>query len=221
MAGSLLLFANATGAGAFLLNATPKLNWLVAAALADRDRTPVELPNGDAETALDDVADDSDDFSPGLSSSQHSHFLRCASLRVMQALHSHLALCLATKLAKPLSTAGNDVEPLLLPNDKPADGFAAAAVPGLVVSHATHLTASDLFGTMHVSHSHVPEAAGLNADPVHDAVGCAKAGASGLATVLLLLLPGLAVKHATHFVSASLLRSMQASHSHELADGAN
>ena len=32
----------------------------------------------------------------------------------------------------------------------------AAVAPGLMVSHATHLTASLLLGTMHTSHSQLP-----------------------------------------------------------------
>lgn len=44
----------------------------------------------------------SDGVDPGLACSQQAHLLRVASLRVMQALHSHLpADCCATKLLKP------------------------------------------------------------------------------------------------------------------------
>lgn len=131
-------------AGAELLNGTPKLN------LAAADD---EFPNENDDA--DNLPPATTPMPPGFSSSQHSHFFRWASLRVMHAAHSHLADCFATKLLKPSSvvmTAGNVVQLVV---------GAIGAAPVFGVSQATHLVASDLLRIMHASHSHV-EAAALN-----------------------------------------------------------
>lgn len=211
-AGPLATGFSGCGAGALASNATPKLNLLAPA--EDSDRAAAVLPNGVAVAGLAAAA------WPGRSSSQHSQRWRCASLRVMQALHSQrLALCLAARLAKPESAAAAAAAP---PPNREAVGALNACDSGLLApvtadgradSQATHFAASELLRSMHASHSHVL-AAGLNCWPNDDrgavdvlAVGC--------------LAVGRAVEQATHLGASEVLRTIHASHSHVLAAGLN
>lgn len=94
---------------------------------------------------------------PGLACSQQTHLLRSASLRVMQASHSHLeAFCCATRDLKPASVVSS-----LGADDEAAAGVDA---PGFFVQQATHSLTSLLLRTIHAEHSHVSDF-GLKASP--------------------------------------------------------
>lgn len=175
--------------GADALNCTPKLNFEVVSSDTD-----FALPNG----AVVDVSEL--ELMPGFSSSQHSHFLRWASFRVIHAEHSHLEFCFSTRLWNPESIFKLTAEIF--------DTFAEA--PGLADSQATHFKASLLLRIKQVSHSHVL-AAGLK--PTNEeSFEELSAGAAGA---------GFGLSQATHRSLLELFFSIQLSHSHWFVLGAN
>lgn len=86
---------------------------------------------------------------PGLACSQAEHFVRFDSLRTIQVLHSQLALCFATILLKPVSSAGDIVD------FSAGAEVVAAAAPGRGVSQATHLLLSWSLRMQQTPHSHL------------------------------------------------------------------
>lgn len=87
-------------------------------------------------------------------------------------------------------------------------------VPGLAVSQATHLTASGLLLTRHVSHSQLP-AGGAKRELM-------LAGASaGLLSDLEESVLGCGARQATHFLSEGLFCNMQVPQFHDPAGGLN
>lgn len=88
---------------------------------------------------------------------------------------------------------------------------------------ATHLVASALFCTIHVSHSHAPSGfLNLSPKPTRP-VGAGAAGAEAVFTTEkaegrvsegLRPVPGLAVSQATHFTASGLFRTRHVSQSH-------
>lgn len=132
---------------------TPKLNPEPAVVEAAAGLLPNE--NEGASAGVD----------PGLACSQQAHLLRVASLRVMQALHSHLpADCCATKLLKPWSVVvggGGFVEVGIENIDLMAAGTAEAteaaavgAAPGLGLLQQAQLVLSASLRVIQSEHSH-------------------------------------------------------------------
>lgn len=89
-------------------------------------------------------------------------------------------------------------------------------VPGLAVSHATHLTTSGLFCTRHVSHSQLP-AGGVNKGP-RLAAGAFAGLLSDLKEESVL---GCGAWQATHFLSKGLFCTMQVVQFHDPGAGLN
>lgn len=164
----------------------------------------------------------SDGVDPGLACSQQAHLLRVASLRVMQALHSHLpAACCATKLLKPWSDGGvavaAGIENIDLMAAGTAEATAAAAVgfaPGFGLLQQTQLLLSASLRVMQSAHSHRADCCATRA--LKPASAGAVAAVSGLTTAAATagFAPGLGVSHATHLLLSGSFRTIQASHSH-------
>lgn len=97
---------------------------------------------------------------PGLALEQATHFVSSALFCKQQVSHSHAPsgfLNLSPNPMKPVLAGAVGVDTVF--TAEKADGRVSeglSPVPGLAVSQATHLTASDLFMTRHVSQSHVP-----------------------------------------------------------------
>lgn len=143
--------------------------------------------------------------------SQQTHLLRSASLRVIQASHSHFeAFCWATNDLKPASVVS-------IFGAAGAAVAAAAATPGFFVQQATHSLASFLLRTIQAEHSQVSDL-GLKASPkVFFIVGNVLVeGKAGFGTVAAAGFER-GVSHATHFSSVSLFLNIQAEHSHSFA----
>lgn len=97
---------------------------------------------------------------PGLALVQATHFVSSALFSTIHVSHSHAPsafLNLSPKPTNPVETGAVVVDAVLI--DEKAEGIVSeglSPVPGLAVSQATHLTASGLFRTRHVSQSQVP-----------------------------------------------------------------
>lgn len=105
---------------------------------------------------------------PGLALVQAAHFVSSALFCTIHASHSQepsAVLNLSPNPRNPVETGAVGVDAVL--TVEKAEGIVSeglSPIPVLAVSQATHFTASDLFMTRHVSHSHVP--AGLeNIEP--------------------------------------------------------
>lgn len=162
----------------------------------------------------------SDGVDPGLACSQQAHLLRVASLRVMQALHSHLpADCCATKLLKPWSDGGAagvvaaGIENIDLMAAGTAEATAAAGfAPGFGLLQQTQLLLSASLRVMQSAHSHRADCFATRAlKPASAGAGVA---VSGLTTAAAGFAPGLGVSHDTHLLLSGSFRTMQVSHSH-------
>lgn len=173
--------------------------------------------------------DASDETAPGLACSQHAHFDREASFRVIHALHSHLlADCCATNDLNPWSVATPELAGIEN-MDLIAAGTAAAeagAAPGLAFSQQTHFNLSASFRVIQSEHSQLAdclEARALNPASAAGANLLALAGTAPNEKLLLVasiaaagFAPGLGVSQATHLVFSGSFRTIHASHSHLL-----
>lgn len=212
------------GVGAALEAGTPKENPDLGASLlsAFLDGTPKlnpELAVVDAAAGL--LPNEKDGASvgvdPGLACSQQAHLLRVASLRVMQALHSHLpAACCATKLLKPWSDVGaaGIVNIDLIAAGTAEATAAAGAAPGFGLLQQAQLVLSASFRVIQSEHSHRADCWATSAlKPASVVFGAAVNGLTGVGAGFA---PGLGVSHDTHLVLSGSFRTMHASHSHLL-----
>lgn len=185
------------------LGGTPKLNPELAVVEAAAGLLPNE--NDGASVGVD----------PGLACSQQAHLLRVASLRVMQALHSHLpAACCATKLLKPWSEAGaaGIVNIDLMAAGTAEATAAAGAAPGFGLLQQAQLVLSASFLVIQSEHSHRADCWATSAlKPASVVFGAAVNGLTGVGAGFA---PGLGVSHDTHLVLSGSFRTMHASHSH-------
>lgn len=167
----------------------------------------------------------SDGVEPGLACSQQMHLLRVASLRVMQALHSHLpADCCATKLLKPWSDGGLAVVvvvagianiDLMAAGTAEATAAAAGFAPGFGLLQQRQLLLSASLRVMQSAHSHRADCCATRALKPASA-GAAVVNGFTTAAAATGFAPGLGVSHATHLLLSGSFRTIQASHSHLL-----
>lgn len=124
--------------------------------MSPKPNTEVLLGNdGSAVEAVVPVSD-----APGLEVVQATHFVSSALFCTIHVSHSHEpsgVLNMSPNPAVPVemgSGAGATVLTVEKTEGRVSDDL--SPVPGFAVSQATHFTASGLFCTIHVSHSHVP-----------------------------------------------------------------
>lgn len=97
---------------------------------------------------------------PGLALMQATHFVFSALFSTIHVSHSHAPSGFLNLSPNPMNTVetgavgGDTVLTAEKAEGRVSEGL--SPVPGLAVSQATHFTASGLFRTRHVSHSHVP-----------------------------------------------------------------
>lgn len=117
-------------------------------------------PNPNTGAAL--AAEEAPAEAPGLGLVQATHFVSSALFSTIHVSHSHAPsgfLNLSPNPINPVETGAVGVDAVL--TAEKAEGRVSEGlrpVPGLAVSQATHLTASGLFRTRHVSQSQVPAA---------------------------------------------------------------
>lgn len=120
--------------------------------LLGNEGSAVEAATGGAVVPVSDA--------PGLEVVQATHFVSSALFCTIHVSHSHEpsgVLNMSPNPAVPVemgSGAGETVLTVEKTEGRVSDDL--SPVPGFAVSQATHLTASGLFCTIHVSHSHVP-----------------------------------------------------------------
>lgn len=212
------------GVGAALEAGTPKENpdfgaSLLSAFLGGTPKLNPELAVVDAAAGL--LPNENDGASvgvdPGLACSQQAHLLRVASLRVMQALHSHLpAACCATKLLKPWSDVGAaGIENIDLMAAGTAEATAAAgAAPGFGLLQQAQLVLSASLRVIQSEHSHRADCWATSALKPASVVFGATVNGLTTAGVGADFAPGLGVSHDTHLVLSGSFRTMHVSHSH-------
>lgn len=225
-AGTTSSSSSMTIMSSFLAGCTPKVNpveagvcfsvfsvaWKVMEAFVSVETTPnlnptepepepveLTLSSPKLNCGVLDVVPKLNFWAPGLDVPQLVQEVASSGFLTRQVVHSHLWFCF-------LMRSPNPEEPLLSGGIINV-GFESVFKPGLGVSHATHLTAPDLFLIIQIPHSQV-SLAGLNLSPNPEVIG----------GVLNGFAPGFGVVQATQLVAFTSFRTIQAPHSHLSAD---